>query len=332
MTTLSVCPNTSRFNCEDSSNVCNASYCDFHNSFCPEGYYLACFDRTDTAGYQQMLSTDIQSCADQCSADANCTRFEYNDGVWNLSKECWLSNDYPRSTDTFWLHNNQPGETVQTNCYKKCSPSNLTGSGDYIRQDVLEYLNKEIKKYPGVKYFTVENGVIGKNSSNKWVFDFDGSNNTNTKRRFVMKREHTCTRCTAGKKLTWMVSNGKDGVKCGNCHTDADKLRKRKTGMNKRKTRRETLRTRLDNRIKIISDKNNDREDRITALTSKGGQQAKIAKLRTRIAKAESRIRRKQEKRDRANDRVNEIAQNLIKVDQMIDYIEKRRSTKPDIC
>jgi len=103
---LSVCPNTSRFNCEDSSNVCNTSYCDFHNSFCPEGYYLACFDRTDTAGYQQMASTDIQSCADGCSADTNCTRFEYNDGVWNLSKECWFSNDYPRSYDYYWLHNN----------------------------------------------------------------------------------------------------------------------------------------------------------------------------------------------------------------------------------
>jgi len=147
-----------------------------------------------------------------------------------------------------------------------------------------------------------------------------------------MKREHTCTYCTAGKKLTWMTSNGKDGVKCGNCHTDANKLRKRKTGMTKRKTRREKLRTRLDNRIKIIEDKNKDREIKIANFRSQSGKEKKIANVLTRIAKAESRIKRKQEKRDRAHDRILEITNNLVKVDQMIDYIEKRRSTKPDIC
>lgn len=322
----SVCANTDKFNCEASGNVCNASYCDFHNSFCPEGYYLACFDRTDTAGYQQMLSTDIQSCADQCSAQQQCTRFEYNDGVWNLSKECWLSNDYPLSTHTEWLHNHKEGSTVQTNCYKKCSPSQSTNAGDTVNDDLKEFLENESIYYPNWK-FKVENGNIGGSGQN-YAWNFDEYNYTS--RKLLFKKESTCTQCGDNKFLKWVDSGNKDDVICGDC-TKLTKLKNRKAKMEKRIARTSNLSAILDAEIKAIVSLNDTRDTLIDTLTANGAKEKKIKNVKNRKAKAEARRKRKQRRKDRVDNRHDRISARLVKVNQGIAHIESGAAA-PDIC
>ena len=86
--------NAQKFSCNNSANICTpaANYCGVHAGKCPAGYYLACYD-APSSGYKEHKDVEIQECANKCSEDYDCTRFEYNDGVWGLTKNCWLSND-----------------------------------------------------------------------------------------------------------------------------------------------------------------------------------------------------------------------------------------------
>jgi len=229
------------------------------------------------------------------------------------------------------MHNHLEGSTVQTNCYKKCSPSNLTNeAGDHIQDDLKEFLANETKTYPNAE-FKVENGHIA-GSDNNYMWNFGNSNkydNFNT-RKLLLKRESNCTQCSAGKYLKWVNSNNKDDVECGSCHK-IEKLRKRETKMTGRIAKKKNLSDILSAEIQAIEDLNDTRRTLIETLQAKGADETKIANVNTRIAKAESRKKRKQKRKNRVDNKHDRISANLVKVQQRIAHLENG-AVSPDIC